>query len=397
MKFSYLRQALVTSIIVIMAGCQSGQKGQNVSQGPAPGSTPIVTQHLPAKASEEFLPGAQQPTTKIALLLPLSGQQSSLGNAMLNAAQMSLFENAPDHIELVCEDTRGTPEGATKAAQKVIQDGARVIMGPIFANEASAVVKIASLNQVPVLSFSNNRSVANQNLFILGFMPDQQINRLFSVAQSKGIQKIALLIPSNEAGNQLRSAAENAARANGIQLTILDTYAPGSSDMKKQAQGIKQSAVQAVVIPEGGQHLRLIISSLLSNNIDPNTVKFLGTGQWDSPDIYNDKSLSGSWFVASPISLRQKFTNKYSSSYNAQAPRLATLAYDCVSMISLLMRNKDASQAFLMGNMTQVRGYQGLDGIFRLNTDGTVERGLAVYEINEATGLEVISPAPEAF
>lgn len=140
-----------------------------------------------------------------------------------------------------------------------------------------------------------------------------------------------------------------------------------------------------------------MISSLLSNSVDPNKVKFLGTGQWDSPDVYGDRSLNGSWFAASPISLRQNFMKKYAANYGQQPPRLATLAYDTISMVSLLMRNQGPDQAFVLQNMVQPRGYSGIDGVFRLNANGTVDRGLAVYEISDKQGLSVVSAAPEGF
>ena len=396
MKFLLVRNILFSTLILILAGCQSGRDSSAPERtGPQPGEGPIISKPLPAQAQSD-LPGGQM-TTKVALLLPLSGHQEKLGTAMLNAAQMSLFENAPDQIELVSEDTHGTPEGAAHAAEKVIREGARLIVGPIFSPEVTAVARVASQHQLPVLTFSNNQAVAQPNVFLLGFMLDQQIHRLFSVAQEKGITRISMIVPKSEAGTILLGQAEMAAHAAGVQLVPVEAYAPGTTDMKAQAASIRKSGVQAVLIPEGGQQLRLMISSLLSNSVDPNKVKFLGTGQWDSPDVYGDRSLNGSWFAASPISLRQNFMKKYAATYGQQPPRLATLAYDTISMVSLLMRNQGPDQAFVLQNMVQPRGYSGIDGVFRLNANGTVDRGLAVYEISDKQGLSVVSAAPEGF
>ncbi len=397
MKLLTTRSILFSTLILILTGCQSGRDGPTQIGVGEPSGGPIVSKHLPAQASQEFLPGSQVPTTKVAILLPLTGQQAHLGNAMLNAAQMSLFENAPDHVELISEDTQGNPEGAARAADKVIREGAKIIVGPLFSNEAIAVARVASMHQVPVLTFSNNQSVANQNVYALGYMPEQQMKRLFTVAQSKGINQISLLAPNNESGKAIGMQAENAARSAGVQLRTLGAYKPGAMDLKQQATELKQSGSQAVLIPEGGQQLRIIVASLLANEVDASKVKFLGTGQWDSPDVYNDKSLNGSWFSASPISLRQQFIKKYTSSYGQQPPRLATLAYDAISMISLIARTKGSQQGFFSQDLTQPRGFQGIDGIFRLYPDGTVQRGLAVYEISDVSGLTVVSPAPEAF
>jgi branched-chain amino acid transport system substrate-binding protein len=394
-KLLYVKSALFSTLILFLAGCQSGP--QKPAKSPEPGQGPIVTKQLPAQAKQDMLLPGQSPTIKVGLLLPLTGPQAHLGTSMLNAAQMSLFENAPDQLELISEDTQGNPEIAARAAEKVIREGASVIVGPLFSTEVTAVARVAAQSRVPVLAFSSNQNVASQNVYIMGFMPGQQISRVFSVAQSKGITNVAMLVPSNEAGNMIRTQALQAAQDTGVQLNVVEAYAPGSTDMKQQAAKIKQSGAQAILIPEGGQQLRLIISSLLVNQIDPHKMKFMGTGQWDSPEILSDTNLQGSWFAASPISLRQTFTKKYAANYGKQPPRLATLAYDTISMISLLTRSQDAQQAFSSQIMTQPRGYQGIDGIFRLNADGTVMRGLAVYEISQGQGLTVISPAPEGF
>lgn len=379
-----------------MAGCQSGRdNNKQAGNAPAPGEGPIISQPLPAQAQHD-LPG-QANTTKVALLLPLSGHQENLGTAMQNAAQMSLFENAPDQLELISEDTQGTPEGAARAAEKAIREGARVILGPIFSNEVAAASRVASQHQVPMLTFSNNQAVANANTFLMGFSLDQQIQRLFKVAQEKGITKVCIIVPKSDAGNTLLAQAEMAAQSNGMQLIPVDTYVSGSTDMKSQATQIKQTGVQAILIPEGGQQLKLMVSSLLAHGVDPHKVKLMGTGQWDSPDIYTDRNMNGSWFAASPISLRQDFMKKYAVSYGQQPPRIVTIAYDTVSMISLLSRNHGPEGAFMAINMTQPRGYTGIDGIFRLNGNGSVQRGLAVYEISERDGIQVVSPAPEAF
>ncbi|MBP6986228.1 MAG: penicillin-binding protein activator [Alphaproteobacteria bacterium] len=395
MNFCKPKYILLSTLILIFTGCQSGPKNNAPQTNPDIQRAPIEMKSIPASASQTLLPGAQQSTTRVAMILPLTGTHARLGTSMLNAAQLSLFEHAPDHLELISEDSEGTPEGAVRAAQKAIQNGAAIILGPIFSQEAQAVAAVSG--PVPVLSFSNNRDIASANLFVLGFMPDQQIQRLFESARAKGITKIAILASSNEAGKTMSAQAEQVARSVGVELISIPSYASGSYDMQAQAKSILQNKVQAVLIPEGGQPLRLMVSSLISHGINPHHVKFMGSGQWDNPSVFADKNLVGAWFASSSSSLRQGFNKKYVNTYGQPAPRLATLAYDSISMLSYLAKTKDPAQAFSLSSLLESRGFEGVDGIFKFNGDGTVIRGLVVYEITETNELKEISPAPQVF
>ncbi|MCH8991732.1 MAG: ABC transporter substrate-binding protein [Acidobacteria bacterium] len=78
---------------------------------------------------------------RVALLLPLSGRNARLGNAMVNAAQLALFDLADDRFELLIHDTKGTPEGAAEAAALAIGDGASLILGPLLSASVTAVAR----------------------------------------------------------------------------------------------------------------------------------------------------------------------------------------------------------------------------------------------------------------
>lgn len=388
--FKPLSVLLLSSLIAILTGCQSGQKP------PLPeGRGPLLTENLPPKAGQ--LPETEQNAIKIAMLLPMSGRHAQVGTSLFNAAQLSLFENAPDNIKLVVEDTQGNPEAAMRAANKAIQEGAQIIVGPLFASETKAIASIAAQSGVPVLSFSNDAGVAGRNVYILGFMPDQQVRRLLDVASGRGVRNLGLFVPANPYGQLVKQVATQTAQQYYINLSFVEEYSDNTTNLQSVAARIKSQNVDAILLPEGGHQLKLLTSSLLYNGIDPAQVRFLGTGQWDTPETYQDTSLAGSWFVSSPISERQHFNQNYAQNYATTPPRLATLAYDAISMISLIASNYQTDHLFPVNMLTQPRGFDGVDGVFRLNQDGTVQRGLAVYEITASGQVNLISPSPSAF
>ncbi|MEQ9360854.1 MAG: penicillin-binding protein activator, partial [Rhodospirillales bacterium] len=154
---------------------------------PAP---PPLTQPAPADP-------AQTPTTtitapddgsvRVALLLPLSGPNGGVGQALLNAAQMALFSFADAKFTLLTHDTRGTPEGAAEAAQLAIGEGARLILGPLLAANVRSTAAVARQAGVPVVAFSSDRSVAGDGVFTLGFLPRAQVARVIAFARERGV------------------------------------------------------------------------------------------------------------------------------------------------------------------------------------------------------------------
>ncbi|MBL0941118.1 MAG: penicillin-binding protein activator [Alphaproteobacteria bacterium] len=332
---------------------------------------------------------------RVAILLPLSGSQAKLGQGLLNAAQMSVFENADDNFELLIYDTKGNGPSALKAAQTAIDKGAQIILGPLFSQEVKHVAPHAVKYGVPVISFSNDQQIAGHSIFTMGFSPSEQIQRLMETANSRGLNRVAALIPTTPYGKILQSLLEKQAAEKAVTLTTVAVYKPGITDFSAQASQIKASHPQALLIPEGGRQLQLIVSSLLYHDLNLHQTKLLGTGQWDTPEIADNENILGGWFVGSPPENRQRFEQSYQAMYKEKPSRLATLAYDAVSLAAVLARNTKTSP-FQISLLTQPRGFAGIDGVFRLLPDGTVERKLAVLEVTE-NGLLTISPAGTGF
>ena len=392
-RLLYISLALSTLIIT---GCQETR----LANQPYPGQQPIVTQKL-APADQKQSVMELQPQTQIerkvqiALLLPLSGSKAKLGQAMVQAAQMSLFENSGDDSEMSIYDTKGIPSEAELAALKALREGAQLIIGPLFSNEAQSVAIHASRNRVPVLTFSNNQQIAGNDVYVLGFAPSEQIKRIIDVAFANNIRRIGALLPDTAYGNILHQELINQAKSRGMHLPVIATYKPGKTDLGKQAEEIKRAHLEGLLIPAGGQELQQVASALLYHDVDLASLKLLGTGQWDTPEIIHNRTVIGGWFVASPPEQRYGFERRFQSQFGHTPPRLATLAYDAVSLAALLTRS-GSPHPFTFASLTQPRGFSGIDGVFRLRPNGTVERSLSVLEVSE-TGLRVISPAPTGF
>lgn len=335
---------------------------------------------------------------------------------MLNAAQLAFFDIGYDQVKLIPRDTKDTPQTAAKAAEAVIKSGADLILGPIFSEHLQAVKPIADAAGVPVISFSTDWKQTGGNTYIMGFLPFAQISRVINYAHDQGYARYGVFSPQSEYSDVVLKTLYYALDQYGLRVVQTSSFSPLQPDLISivgdfinvpmaqgehggpgRPTGRPAPAFDALVLPMGGESLKSVTNILNYYNLDSKTVRLLGTGLWDDPALTREVSLYGGWFAASDPTLRVDFERRYKETYQMDAPRLATLAYDATAMAAVLAQSASpGEEPFSRNRLTAARGFAGIDGIFRFRPDGLVERGLAVLEVR-ANGFKVIDPAPTAF
>ncbi len=374
---------------------------------------------------------------KVALLLPLSGEHKALGQAMLHAAQLALFDIGNPNFELLPRDTKGTPEGAKNAAKTSIDEGAKLILGPLFSGSVKAAKPIASRAGINIVSFSTDWTLAGGNSFMMGFLPFDQIERLVQYIAFRDLGKIGIIAPSSHYGRVTVSAYQNVASRYGIERAEITYFSPQSTNLApiireftqydernteadllevERFAGIEDPALveelkktmepieiplpyDAVLMPVGGESA-LAISNLLSHfDMPPRTVRRLGTGLFDDAGLATEQSMNGAWFAAPSPRTRRSFEKRYEGLYGSSPPRLTTLAYDATALASVLSQRGvqiTGKPDFTRRAITNPNGFSGIDGIFRFRSNGTIERGLAILE-HKRGRIRVIEEAPKTF
>jgi ABC-type branched-subunit amino acid transport system substrate-binding protein len=342
-------------------------------------------------------------SVKVALLLPItaSGSTPAVAKALKQAAELALFDFDNPNVLLVPKDTRGTPDGARAAAQSAIQDGAELIIGPLFAQEVSGAAPVARQAGIPMIAFSTDEKVAGNGVYLLSFLAGRDVPRIVSFAMSKGKRNFAQLVPQSPYGRLAEASFAKAVSSGGGQAGVRATFPPDDSNamlgpVRQIANAIKGGQqADALFLPAGRDELPSLAPLLASAELTSGRVQFIGTGQWDYPNIGSERALIGGWYPAPDPKGWSKFTQSYAKTYGAAPPRLASLAYDAVSLAVSLSQNAPG-QRYAMGQLTRSSGFAGVDGLFRLLPDGTCERGLAILEVREG-GPQVIDPAPSSF
>ena len=383
---------------------------------PAPFSKPqppYYGQHpppAPPGPSQGTAPPAAAGPEKVALLVPLSGANAELGHAILDAAQLALFEAGGDRLTLLPRDTGGNASGAAAATRSAIGEGAHLILGPLLAPEVEAVKPIARDAHLNVIAFSTITNLAGGNVFLMGFLPRQEVVRDVGYARQQGLSRYAALAPNSPYGHLIADALQEVTAASGATLAKVEFYDPRAGDVSQAVQNLfpagnaaappdsmptTTSSFDALLLPEGGAKLMQIARQVRTAAGEAKPLRLLGSGLWDVPDIGSEPALVGGWFASSPPEARQDFDRRFSATYGHQPPRLASLGYDAAALAAVLARGP-SGEAFSQQAILNPNGFTGVDGLFRFTPGGLVQRGLAVLEV-EPQGTVVVGPAPQSF
>jgi len=378
-----VQTGLVAGLITVLSGC--------AGQGPGPGG------QLAGPAQQGTAIGTGQ--VKVALILPLSapGNAGLVAQSMKNSAKLAITEfNAPN-IQLLVKDDGGTSLGAQQAAQQALDEGAEIILGPLFAQSVQAAAQVARTRGVPVIAFSTDTSAAARGVNLLSFLPESDVARIVNYAFANGKKSFAALVQDNAYGSVVEAAFKEAVARRGGRVVALERYEFDQIRMQQPIKTIAQAAnqVDAILIADGPDAVPLIAQTLIANGVNTKRVQLLGTGLWDDQRIFSDTSLSGGWFPAPDSAGFQNFSNRYRQKYGQDPVRTATLSYDATALVAALVKTQ-GGQRFSPEVITSGSGFAGIDGVFRFRQDGTNERGLAVFRVTPSGG-QVISPAPKTF
>jgi ABC-type branched-subunit amino acid transport system substrate-binding protein len=343
---------------------------------------------------------------KVALLLPVTGRNADLGRAMQDAATLSLFdkyasispEAARIKMQLVPYDTGDTPEQARDAANQAVEDGAILLVGPVFSDATQVVAPVADAAGLSIISFSNNSTVAKPGVYLFGFSPEQQAQRVISFATTQGRNQLAALVPNSAYGQAVLDAARTEVTKRGGTLVKQSLYSPQGIGVETAVDAVVSEgqipAFDSLFLPEGGNALSTLLRSLRNRGVQGASVQLLGTGLWDDPTLISRVNLDGAWFATSPPQFTYAFETRFRNTYNYQPPRVASLAYDAVALAVTIVTS---GRSFNHETLTTPGGFSGpANGIFRFKKNGASERGLAVLKV-QGGGFEVVSPAPVSF
>jgi branched-chain amino acid transport system substrate-binding protein len=377
------RNLLAAAAMATLAACAVVPKGPSTN-APPPRPTPTP--------STSELPNDEQ-RHRIALLVPMSGANGAVGQSIANAATMALMDTNAANLRITNYDTAA---GAGAAATKAIADGNQLILGPLLANDIPAVAAAARSAKVPLISFSNDQSAAARDVYVMGSLPGSSVRRTVRYARGHGVTSFAALVPKGDYGERASEALMAEARAAGGTIMAMESYDRSAASISAAANKLRaRGDFDAILIADSGS-LSARAAGLLKARGSA-TPRLLGTELWSGEKaITTAPALNGAWFSAVSDARFPQFVSSYRTRFGAAPYRIATLGYDAVLLTLRVAREWKPGRAFPTAALTSSDGFLGLDGAFRFDRNGVIERALEVREVS-AGAVKVVAPAPTKF
>ncbi len=374
-------RAAALLVAMALAGCDPAALGTGAATGP------------------RIDPGQAVP---VALLVPGgAGGDGAVSRSLENAARLAAADLDGVAIDLRTYPTGGTAGGAQAAATRALEDGARIFIGPLYAEAANGAGRVAATRGVNVLAFSNNPAIAGGNVFVLGTSFDTIAGRLVSFAARQGRRHMIVVSARTAAEQVARDAILRAAADNRVDVVGDLSFDLNDADIRAVATRVAAdattTAADAIFFTSTNAGAMAFLPQYLREaGLTSGTAQFIGLSRLDiPPQAVSQPGIQGAWFALPDPGVYNSFRSRYQQAYGAVPHPLAGLAYDGVAAIGALVERQGAS-ALTRGALTAGSGFAGVNGVFRLRADGTNQRGLAIAQIRN-NQVSVIDPAPRSF
>lgn len=376
------RGLAVVMITILLAACKVIPESGRPGPPPPPVVTPGPSEELPTDTDRH----------RVALLVPISGENAAVGRSLANATTMALLDTNAENLRITTYDTA---TGAGSAAARAIADGNKLILGPLLREDVAPVLARARPADVPLITFSNDTSVAQPDVFVMGHVPEQSVTRTVDYLARQGTRRFAALVPNGEYGRRTDDALSQAVGRVGGTVVAVEHYDRGNTSIVSAAERLKaKGGYQAVLIAEGPRLSESAASTLKAGGAQ---VVILGTELWSGESsIAASSALRGALFSAVSDDRYRQFVTSYQSRFGEQPYRIATLGYDAVLLTLRVARDWQPGRKFPTGQMLGDDGFLGLDGPFRFRSNGVAERAMEVRRVGNST-VTVADPAPARF
>ena len=373
---------------LMVAGCQT-----IVPRGTPPGGPVGPTEPTEPRPIEPGLPTDTQ-RHRIALLVPMSGANAGVGQSIANATTLALLDTKAEKVRITTYDTS---LGAAAAAARALAEGNRLILGPLMAEDARVVGPIAQKAGVPVISFSNDTSVAGNGVYLMGYSPVQSIERVVTYARGKGMSRFAALVPRGTYGERAGTSLLRAVEGAGGTVVSMQPFDRSPTSITAAVKKLDAaSPYDAVLIADGGR-IAIQAAPILRKSVRGARAQVLGTELWNTEGtIAGSPALRGAWFASVSDGLYGQLATRYRARFGTTPFRLSSLGYDAVLLTVRIAQDWKVGTPFPARRLADAGGFAGIDGAFRFGRTGIAERALEVNQVN-AGSFSVVDAAPKGF
>ena len=329
---------------------------------------------------------------KIGLLVPLTGENSEIGESIIKSARLAINKIDNPSIEIIPRDTKSNSETTLEAAKELASSGVKIIIGPVF-NES--LIYLDKLNEVTFLALTNKNNNFSKNIINAGINATSQLNAINKFIKLNKIEKTIFLTPDMSFKNEIEEAISNS------KIKILENYIYDTDPTKlteqiekitryevrkqnledeivrleKSDQSNKERLIEilkkkdtlgsvsfdSLVISDFDESLKSVTTSLLYTDVSPEEKYFITLNQWFDESLLKETSSQPLYFPSANKKNYDKFSAEYFEKYNQYPNQLSFLSYDLVGLVYyLILQNNSIIDKKMFTKKTLFKGKVGI-------------------------------------
>ena len=360
---------------------------------------------------------SEEKKIKIGVLVPLSGDNASLGKQILNSIRIALIDIKNNNIEIYPKDTRSDPDVTLRSALEFEKMGISLVIGPVFHKNLLYLDKVKNIT---FLSLTNKTLDLHKNIISSGINSSSQLNTIKKFLEKNGIKKTIFLIPNSNYDLEVKKGIKKSK----IKLFKQYNYDIDPTKLTKQIEKITNYGIRkqnlldeisrveksddpnkekiienlekkytlgkvkfdSVVIADFDESLKSVVTSLLYTDVSPKNKFIITLNQWFDESLLKEKNLQPIYYPSINKQNLDDFTNKFFKKFNYKPNYLSLLSYDLIGLIyylSLKNETLEISKSFKTQNT-----FKGKIGVFEIK-DNKINHQLNFYEINDGKLKEI--------
>ena len=360
---------------------------------------------------------SEETKIKIGVLVPLSGENASLGKQILNSIRMALIDIKNNNIEIYPKDTRSDPDITLRSALEFEKMGISLVIGPVFYKNLLFLDKV---NSITFLSLTNKTLDLHKNIISSGINSSSQLNTIKKFLEKNDIKKTIFLIPNSNYDLEVKKGI----KISKIELFKQYNYDIDPTKLTKQIEKITNYGIRkqnlldeisrveksddpnkekiienlekkytlgkvkfdSVVIADFDESLKSVVTSLLYTDVSPKNKFIITLNQWFDESLLKEKNLQPIYYPSINKQNLDDFTNKFFKKFNYKPNYLSLLSYDLIGLIyylSLKNETLEISKSFKTQNT-----FKGKIGVFEIK-DNKINHQLNFYEIKDGKLKEI--------
>jgi ABC-type branched-subunit amino acid transport system substrate-binding protein len=309
---------------------------------------------------------------KIAMIAPLTGANQNLGNALVDSGYLALLQSKKN-ISIILIDSNSEQKILKQNIQKAIDANIKTFVGPVFSDDTNLVSSMIKDKDVAILSFSNDSSLAGAGVYLMGFLPETYANKVVDYASSKGIYDFYSLLPIGKYGDLIKNSLNIASNKHQISLIEAETY--NNRNLSISIQNIIDSIKnnnnkKALLVSDKGNNFKEITDIFSDSYLSTNNIRLINLSSLSDDELVKYQS-NNIWFVSNETENSKSLSNIFEKKYQHNIAKLMNLAYDAVTLATTIKS---------IGDLKNTRGFNGINGFFRFNKDGLIEREVKILE-----------------